>query len=118
MRIILSFSESDIVVGGTRAQQIAAMIVQGIEHRCCVAIVQGVRVARAVILSAQRGPSQRMDIVVAVITNDAGCARRGRRFGANRTLLALNKTHVCNEHDFRIWTLFEHLSIFISLCVE
>jgi hypothetical protein len=118
MRIILSFSESDIVVGGTRAQQITAVIVQGVEHRRCVAIVQSIRVARAVILSAQRGPSQRMDIVVAVIADDAGCARRGRRFGANRTLLALNKAHVCNEHGFRIWTLFEHLSSFISLGVE
>lgn len=91
MRVILPLPEGDIVVGRTRAQQITAVIIQGIKYRCRVAIVQGVRVA--VILSAQRGPSQGMDIGVAVITDDAGRPRRGRRFGANGTLLALNRTH-------------------------
>lgn len=50
VRVILPLSEGDIVVGRTRAQQITAMIVQGIKYRCRVAIIQGVRVA--MILSA------------------------------------------------------------------
>jgi len=70
------------------------MIVQGIKYRCRVAIVQSVRVADAMILSAQRGPSQGMDIGIAVIADDAGRSRRGRRFGANGTLLALKIVHI------------------------
>lgn len=93
MRVILSFSEGDVIVGWTRAQEIGAVIVQGIKYRCRVAIIQGVCVARTVILSTQRGPPQGMDIGVTVITGDAGGARRGCRFGANGTLLALNETH-------------------------
>lgn len=92
MRVILSLSKGDIVVGRTRAQQITAVIVQGIKYRCCVAIVQSVRVACAMVLSAQRGPSQGVDVGLAVITNDARRSRRGRRFGANGTLLALKQS--------------------------
>lgn len=91
MRVILSLPESDIVVGRTRAQQITAVIVQGIKYRCCVAIIQSVRVARAMIFTTQRGSSQGVDVGIAVITNDAGRSRRGRRFGANGTLLALKQ---------------------------
>lgn len=56
MRVILPLSKDDVVIGRTRAQQISAVIVQGIKDRCRIAIVQGVRVARTMILSAQRGP--------------------------------------------------------------
>lgn len=93
MRVILSLPEGDVVVGRTRAQEICAVIVQGIKYRRRVAIIQGICVARTVILSAQRGSPQGMDIGVAVITGDAGRARRSCRFGANGTLLALNETH-------------------------
>lgn len=92
VRVIFSLSKGNIVVGRTRAQQITAVIVQGIKYRCCVAIVQSVRVARAMILSTQSGPSQGMDVGVAVITNDAGRSRRGRRLGANGALLALKQS--------------------------
>lgn len=92
VRVILPLSEGDVVVGRTRAQQITAVIVQGIKYRCRVAIVQGVGVARAMIFSTQRGPSQGMNVGVAVITDDAGRSRCGRRFGANGTLLALKQS--------------------------
>lgn len=99
MRVIFPLPEGDVVVGWTRAQQIYAVIIQGIKDRCRVAIVQSVRVARAVILSAQCGSSQRMDVGVAVVADDAGRARRGRRFGANGTLLTLNMTHITCTSD-------------------
>lgn len=92
MRVILSLPKGDVVVGRTRAQQITAVIIQGIKYRCYVAIVQSVRVARAMIFTTQRGPSQGVDVGIAVITNDAGRSRRGRRFRANGTLLALKES--------------------------
>jgi len=57
MRVILPLPEDNVVVGRTRTQQITAMIIQGIKYRRRVAIVEGIRVTRAVILSAQCGPS-------------------------------------------------------------
>lgn len=66
------------------------MVVQRIENRRGVAIVQGISVAHTVILTTQRGPPQGVDIGVAMIAGDAGRARRGRRLRANGTLLALN----------------------------
>lgn len=63
------------------------MAVERIQDWRRVVVGQRVRVAVAVILSAEGGPSQRVDVRFAVGPYYAGGAGRGRRLGAHGTLL-------------------------------
>lgn len=88
MGIVPFLPERDVVVGWARAEQrVVAVVVERVEHRRRVVVVQrGVRVV-AVVLSSKRGSPQRVDVRVRVGPRYARGARCCRRLRAYRALL-------------------------------
>lgn len=88
MGIVPFLPERHVVVGWARAEQrVVAVVVERVEDRRRVVVVErGVRVA-AVVLSSKSGSPQRVDVRIRVGPSYARGARRCRRLRAHRALL-------------------------------
>lgn len=95
MGIVPFLPERHVVVGWARAEQrVVAVVVERVEDRRRVVVVErGVRVA-AVVLSSKSGSPQRVDVRIRVGPRYARGARRCRRLRAHRALLTCESTQL------------------------